>query len=83
MWLGEITTKLVTLTFCCTLMPRVEELLAGGDADVEDLDSDGQPFYFFVVGPCFPLLSALVLLLIHLQLPFFLFQGQHQSFLQL
>ena len=24
------------------LMPRVEELLAGGDADVEDLDTDGQ-----------------------------------------
>ena len=71
MWLGEITTKLVTLS-------RVEELLAGGDADVEDLDSDGQPFYFFAVDPCFPLLSALVLLLIH-----FLFQGQHQSFLQL
>ena len=75
MWLGEITTKLVTLTICCTLMSRVEELLAGGDADVEDLDSDGQPFYFFVV--------ALVLLYIHLQLQFFLFQGQHQSFLQL
>ena len=38
-------------------MSRVEELLAGGDADVEDLDSDGQPFYFFVVGPCSPLNS--------------------------
>ena len=71
-------------------MSRVEELLAGGDADVEDLDSDGRPLFSFVVplfsfvvGPCFPLLSALVLLLIHLQLQSFLFQGQHQSFLQL
>ena len=26
------------------LMPRVEELLAGGDADVEDLDTDGESF---------------------------------------
>ena len=86
MWLGEITTKLVTLTFCCTLMSRVEELLAGGDADVEDLDSDGRPLFSFVnnvLSPCSPLLLALVLLLIHLQLQFFLFQGQHQSFLQL
>ena len=26
-------------------MPRVEELLAGGDADVEDLDTDGQSLF--------------------------------------
>ena len=85
MWLGEITTKLVTLTFCFILMSRVEELLAGGDADVEDLDSDGRPLFSFVnnmlsalVLLCCPLVLTccpLVLLLIHLQFQFFLFSG--------
>ena len=28
------------------ILSRVEELLAGGDADVEDLDNDGQSLTF-------------------------------------
>ena len=36
MW--AFVKKIVTFSF----LSRVEEILAGGDADVEDLDNDGQ-----------------------------------------
>ena len=39
MLLGRILATNINI-----LMPRVEELLAGGDADVEDLDTDGESF---------------------------------------
>ena len=49
------------------LMPRVEELLAGGDADVEDLDTDGESFiecfsyffFFFLLGATPIILAAI------------------------